>query len=84
MKSRLEVNLYKPLDVEKREIFSVFISKKEEERKMYLNGRFNYRLGEHDRSIFLFESASMLMRSCPLCARDRFGIPSTMTKQILF
>ncbi|KAG5630578.1 hypothetical protein H5410_002295 [Solanum commersonii] len=37
MKSRLEVNLYKPLDVEKREIFSVFISKKEEERKMYLN-----------------------------------------------
>ncbi|KAG5625952.1 hypothetical protein H5410_011170 [Solanum commersonii] len=42
MNSRFEVNLYKPLDVEKREIFSVFISKKEEERKMYLNGRFNY------------------------------------------
>ncbi|KAG5594763.1 hypothetical protein H5410_035995 [Solanum commersonii] len=60
MKSRLEVNLYKPLDVEKREIFSVFISKKEEERKMYLNGRFNYRLGEHDRSIFLFECKPIL------------------------
>ncbi|KAH0722867.1 hypothetical protein KY290_005523 [Solanum tuberosum] len=56
MKSRLEVNLYKPLDVEKREIFSVFISKKEEERKMYLNGRFNYQdLVSMTNPYFLFE-----------------------------
>ncbi|KAG5594643.1 hypothetical protein H5410_035875 [Solanum commersonii] len=56
MKSRLEVNLYKPLDVEKREIFSVFISKKEEERKMYLNGRFNYQdLVSMTDPYFLFE-----------------------------
>ncbi|KAH0661320.1 hypothetical protein KY284_026251 [Solanum tuberosum] len=56
MKSRLEVNLYKPLDVEKREIFSVFISKKEEERKMYLNGRFNYQdLMSMTDPYFLFE-----------------------------
>ncbi|KAG5629223.1 hypothetical protein H5410_000940 [Solanum commersonii] len=56
MKSRLEVNLYKPLDVEKREIFSVFISKKEEERIMYLNGRFNYQdLVSMTDPYFLFE-----------------------------
>ncbi|KAG5605548.1 hypothetical protein H5410_027040 [Solanum commersonii] len=56
MKSRLEMNLYKPLDVEKREIFSVFISKKEEERKMYLNGRFNYQdLVSMTDPYFLFE-----------------------------
>ncbi|KAG5600376.1 hypothetical protein H5410_031746 [Solanum commersonii] len=56
MKSRLEVNLYKPLDVEKREIFSVFISRKEEERKMYLNGRFNYQdLVSMTDPYFLFE-----------------------------
>ncbi|KAG5587788.1 hypothetical protein H5410_048222 [Solanum commersonii] len=56
MKSRLEVNLYKPLDVEKREIFSVFISKKKEERKMYWNGRFNYQdLVSMTDPYFLFE-----------------------------
>jgi len=26
----------------KKEAFDIFISKKEEERKMYLNGKFNY------------------------------------------
>ncbi|XP_060215621.1 uncharacterized protein LOC132642441 [Lycium barbarum] len=41
-KNKLRVDLYKPLATEKIEAFKDFLSKKEEERRMYLSDELNY------------------------------------------